>query len=174
MLERRSSNFNFADRRLLMVRFVGITSMIGVAAILSACAPPPSQSEISASHAKLADYATEYPLTPAMRNAIASVLMASSGPNKGNVTSAEISFAKIDLRSAQIGDVLNTPYYCVRLHTQGILGIKGQQEYKIIARQTAPGRYLFTKLSSRSGVIYACLNNVVYQPFPELERYYRK
>jgi hypothetical protein len=125
---------------------------------------------MAAAHAKLADYAAKYPLTPALGDDIASALMSPLAVWKGRLASAEISSVRIDLRSAQNGDILNTPYYCVRVYTNGNFGIKFKFEHKVIIHELEPNHYVFQTLSSHNGRIYACENNVDYHPFPELER----
>lgn len=82
--------------------------------------------------------------------------------------SAQISAPGIALRSGQIGDALNTPFYCVSITTYGAI-FSQRAMYKIIVNEAADGRYVFSILSSRRGIIYTC-DGLAYKPFPELTR----
>lgn len=157
-----------------MIRYVNVIAAVGAAICLGACAPAHSPAELAAARTKLEAYDAAHPLDAEKRKKIAALLYNSFGEARGHVVAAEISALKLDLDSIQAGrDIVRRPYYCVRTHSKGLLGLGGSQEWKVAVTEPAQGQpVVFTRASSQSGRVLACEMKVSYQPFPELVAYY--
>jgi len=145
---------------------------------LSACASPPTPSEILALTAAKDAAEQQVPLTPALRNSIAASVRAAKASKWNVVTNspiqdAEISQLKVGLpyRTFNPDAAKLDPYYCVRATfppslSTGFLPTKAT--YKVTVLRTAQNQYAMKVFWNLDRPPLECVINATYEPFPEL------
>ena len=145
---------------------------------LSACAQPPTPSELAALQQAKEAAAQQVALTPALRNGIAASVRRALWSRWNWVTAnpikeSSISQLKVGLPySSRAADAL-APYYCVRVAFTGTpvtLFLPAQVYYKVTVMRTELNQYAMKVVWNLENPPIECTADTTYEPFPELRR----
>jgi hypothetical protein len=142
---------------------------------LSACARPLPPEQIAAAKSAAEQ---QFPLTPALRNNIATAvrLAKASKRNAGTflqIQNAEISQLKVGQPDGVFKpeEVRLSPYYCVRVTFAAGLStmfVPTKSYARVTVLKTGSDQYMMSTLWTVSTPPVECVVDVNYQPFPEL------